>query len=312
MFDIEKIIKMIDEKRETSTVDFKREFYKSLKNSDLPKDVVAFANSRMHEDRYIIFGVDDDTREIVGIDVDSLPTQDAIDDYIDYVIEPFANVVINSFSYEDKHLAYLKVLSSNQNPPYIIKETCGKNNKLEKGDIYIRKGTCNVRASRADIDEMYANNGKIDIKIHEKYVGIAPIYTLKDEPTYGSINVEIFNDTTRPILIDGGEIHISRGDCQLFCQIVSILPNDIIKEHPLEIVAQSRKVYTVLFDFLSQDCVALGFNEDGFLDETVTVKLTLVDTDNCEYTTNCTEVVMHAKGNILHKVRHLKSTQKTF
>ena len=52
------------EARETPCVDFKRDFYAKLSQSDLPKDVCAFANSISNEDKYIIFGIEDKTREI--------------------------------------------------------------------------------------------------------------------------------------------------------------------------------------------------------------------------------------------------------
>jgi len=42
------------------------------------------------------------------------------------------------------------------NPPYVIKEVCGKGSRIEKGDIFIRKGTCNKKALRADIDVLTA------------------------------------------------------------------------------------------------------------------------------------------------------------
>ena len=80
---------------------------------------------------------------------------DKIDAYIHYTIEPFVNIEQGSFEYHGKLIAYIKVLASNDNYPYVIKANCGQDGKSEKGDIYIRKGTCNQKASRMDIDEMY-------------------------------------------------------------------------------------------------------------------------------------------------------------
>lgn len=63
----ETILKHIQDAQENDGVDFKREFYTSLKHSDIAKDVASFANLVDSKDKYIIFGVDDDTHEIVGI-----------------------------------------------------------------------------------------------------------------------------------------------------------------------------------------------------------------------------------------------------
>lgn len=155
MTDKEKIISMIREKRETPFVDFKRDFYVELNTSDLPKDIAAFANLTEDEDKYIVFGIDDKTREVRGVERKCIIDTDKIDAYIHYTIEPFVNIEQGSFEYHGKLIAYIKVLASNDNYPYVIKANCGQDGKSEKGDIYIRKGTCNQKASRIDIDEMY-------------------------------------------------------------------------------------------------------------------------------------------------------------
>ena len=55
---IEVIKRFIDEKQENEFVDFKLKTYgKDLVNSELVKDVVAFANGEAKGDKYIIFGV---------------------------------------------------------------------------------------------------------------------------------------------------------------------------------------------------------------------------------------------------------------
>lgn len=306
MSEKEKILGFISEARETSCVDFKRDFYDKLSQSDLPKDVCAFANSISNEDKYIVFGVDDKTREIVGINEEEFIGQDSIDEYISRTIEPFVDVDCRTFNTEDgKIVAYIKILSSNTNPPYVIKEDCGKNNKLSKGDVFIRKGACNQKALRSDLDSMYLKNGDIIVRLHENLAIIEPIYMegeLFQNPTYGRIDVEIFNDTTRPVLICGGDIIVEYKTHTLRRRIVSILPSRSVSERPLELTAQSRKVYAVLFDFLSQDCVDLNFYTDGKMDSTVNISVELYDTDNNQYLSDSVEGFLIAKGDVLHKV----------
>lgn len=156
--DINKVIELISQKKEGPCVDFKRDFYSPLNKSDFPKDIAAFANVLSDVDKYIIFGVDDSTCEIVGVDLTSLPTQDNFDNYIDYILSPFVHIRSGIFEHDGKKIAFINVLSSNINPPYIIKQPCGKNDKIAKGDIFIRKGTCNQKVSREDLDNMYLHN----------------------------------------------------------------------------------------------------------------------------------------------------------
>lgn len=137
-----------------------------LSHSDFPKDVCAFVNSISNEDKYIVFGIEDKTREIVGI-TEEIIEQDSIDEYISQTIEPFVEVECGTFHIDDgKIIGYIKIPSSNTNPPYVIKKECGKNNKLSKGDVFIRKGSCNQKALRSDFDAMYLKNGDIIVRLH--------------------------------------------------------------------------------------------------------------------------------------------------
>ncbi len=301
------ILNYIEDAKETSLVDFKQEFYKSLKQSDIPKDVSAFANYITDQDKYIIFGVEDKNREVIGIDEKTFPSQDVVDDYINKTIEPFPEVECGIEKLDNnKKIGYIKILAKNTNQPYVIKENCGKSNNIKKGDIYIRKGACNMRATRSDIDEMYMKNGSLLVRVREKFVVIKPIPVEKDlvkEVTYGQVVIEIFNNTSFPILIDGGSVNIVADDFNASCSICSTLSLENITEHPLELPAKSKKVYTMLFNFSSQDCVDIGFDERGYLGKASTIQVELYDTDDNTYKSSEIEVFMIAKGDILHKVK---------
>ena len=150
------ILNLVNNMRETPLVDFKRDFYPSLKKTDFPKDIAAFANLAGGEDKYILFGVEDKTRRVTGIDPDALPSQDTVDGYLHEVIEPFVHVILGAVPYGDGlYIGYLRIPAENDDPPYVIKKNCGKNGRIERGDIYIRKGTCNQKAIRMDLDDMY-------------------------------------------------------------------------------------------------------------------------------------------------------------
>ena len=151
----ETVIAHILNRNESMHVDFKRDFYKNLRDTDFSKDIAAFANLDSDEDRYIIFGVDDKSRQIVGIRPETYISLDSMDNYLERTVEPFVQIESELFSYQGRHVAYIKISKENTDRPYVITENCGKNNQIEKGDIYIRKGTCNQKAVRMDLDEMY-------------------------------------------------------------------------------------------------------------------------------------------------------------
>ncbi len=155
MSNVENVIRHIENRTESLFVDFKRDFYKNLRNSDFPKDIAAFANQNTDEDCYIIFGVEDKSRRIVGIRPNTYIGIDALDGYLERTVEPFVRIESDTFRYMGKTLAYIKVCKENKDRPYVIQESCGKHNLIEKGDVYIRKGTCNQKAVRMDLDDMY-------------------------------------------------------------------------------------------------------------------------------------------------------------
>ncbi len=153
---------------------------------------------------------------------------------------------------------------------------------------------------------MYVTNGEVIVRFHENLAVVEPIHLegkIVDNPTYGHIDVELFNDTTRPILIDRGIISISLNDFSIQRNIVSILPSDMVNEHPLCLPAQARSVHTVLFDFMSGDCLAFDFDVYGNMPKPVKLQITLADTDDNRYVSDEIKAIMIAKGDVLHKVK---------
>ena len=74
-----------------------------------------------------------------------------------------------------------------------------------------------------------------------------------------------------------------------------------------------RRLYTVLFDFLSLDCVDFNFYTDGKMDGTVNISIELYDTDNNQYLSDSIEGFLIVKGDVLHKVNlkyYLENKQK--
>ena len=166
----ELIIKLIDDNKETDFVDFKEYYYSNEKKHDLIKDVVSFANNVNVKNKYIIFGVANSTGEIKGVQPESIPDVSNIIDFLRVYIEPFVEVELDSFEYQGATIAYLTVLASNTDRPYIVKKEYKKKSDiyLRQGEIYVRKGASNFIACRADLDEIYANKGTLEVSFYDK------------------------------------------------------------------------------------------------------------------------------------------------
>lgn len=278
--DRQEVISLIEKGVETAYVDFKRDFYRSLKGSDFPKDICAFANLTTRSNRYIIFGIDDKTRQIVGVKPETIPTVDTMDNYLSNTVEPFINIDVDSFEYKGKTVAYIKISKHNEDQPYVIKENCGVKGKLEKGDVYIRKGTCNLKANRMDLDRMYKYRGTLDIKIYDDTI------TLKTgAKSYGTVYADISNSKPSGVLIPRGQITLKCGKEIITRNIISILPSIDIKSEPTQIQAQSRKIYTLLFEMPDAKSREIDLDE-----KTATLKVYLYDTDGGRYTSPLKEV----------------------
>lgn len=300
----EKLLLLIAKGKESGNIDFKQEFYKRLGESELPKDIAAFANVISNEPKVLIFGVDDNSREIVGIEESDFTTQDNLDNYVSTTIDPFIYTEVGVINVNNHSVGYIEVLERNNDRPYVITKDCGPGSKIRKGDIFIRKGASIQKATRADLDDIY-KKGKIRFKIHDSTSLIGPIHfdgELIEDPTYGMIDLELYNGSNEPILIDDGYVYISSSKYSVCRRILSIMPVRDIRSHPFELAAKERKVHTVLYDFLSGDCLCFGFDSNGYLDEMVKIKIELFDTDGNVYNSEEISVGIIAKGDILHKV----------
>lgn len=315
MTENEKVLDFVNRAIETELVDFKQVFYKNIKNSDIAKDVAAFANNSLNEDKYIIFGVSDKAKEICGIDIKTIPDIATIENFLETKIEPFISVSIGKIRVEEKDIAYLKISKDNFNRPYVMKNNSG-NDKIETGDIFIRKGTCNLKATRSDINLMYENNKEKKIRIFDDVISISPISMPKElikNPTYGILCIEIINHSNKPFLLKDGFIILRNEYGQIERRIYDILPATNIREKPFEVPANSRFKKTALFNFLSEDCITLRFEDDGMLHYDTYAKTIFIDTDDNEYYSDEIKVLyIKASGVILHKIKRLYSNFRTY
>lgn len=213
-----KIIKIIDNYPEGSTIDYKWKFY-DLNNdggkSEFLKDVTSFANNLENDDKYIIFGVKEkngypEEFQEVFIDSDDSSLQQIIQTYI----EPKVRLEIKKFLYNKLNLFFLRIFK-NENRPYLFKKNI-LNYKI--GDGFIRSGSSTHRLQRSDFDQIYLHKLKPKDRKDDLGVNIVTGYSEDDRIRfYGfkclDVNVENFSNQSLTIEY---EMKVFKSDCVTF------------------------------------------------------------------------------------------------
>jgi len=142
-------------KPESSVLDFKRENYKLINDTDntntakFVKDIISFANTVRMEPAYIIIGVEaqpDNTKNLIGIDqhIDDATMQDKVKDKV------FPRPEFNYYPlpYQQRIFGIVEIpVVKYQSPICAIVKMKG----LEVGRMYYRKGSANVEANMHEI-----------------------------------------------------------------------------------------------------------------------------------------------------------------
>lgn len=147
------IIKLIDLKQEGGYWDFKKEWYSN--KTDLLHDIICMANNLEDRDCYIIFGVVDNTYEIVGINGD--PNRKNTQNIVDFLKDKsFAGgirpaVIVEQAYINDNELDVLIIKNSKNTPFYLTKNFEG----VFANHIYTRiQDTNTPKTNSADIDKV--------------------------------------------------------------------------------------------------------------------------------------------------------------
>lgn len=104
---MKKIIELIEKRRETEIVDFKLHFYAKECKFDLIKDMVSFANSCIEEDKYIIFGFDNNNNIFNNVEYDIIEDISNYVQLLNEYVEPFLDFTIDKFNYNNMDMASL-------------------------------------------------------------------------------------------------------------------------------------------------------------------------------------------------------------
>ena len=234
------IINLIISQDENDQVDFKKEYYSKEKKYDLIKDIVSFANNIKPKDKYIVFGVENSTLNVLGIDRASLPDISEINNLLHSYVEPFIDVELGYFDYQGVTIGFIRIPHHDLNRPYVISKEYNKNKGvfLRKGEIYTRKGATNFIAERSDLDCIYHNKGTLDINLYTKELSFSNIRINGNSYLTGQVRCIIQNNTPKTIVIDSIHIFVHCG-------------SNLI-EHTVDFIDDQKSVFIKMPESLSQ------------------------------------------------------------
>lgn len=234
------IINLIISQDENDQVNFKKEYYSKEKKYDLIKDIVSFANNIKPKDKYIVFGVENSTWNVLGIDRASLPDISEINNLLHSYVEPFIDVELGYLDYQGVTIGFIRIPHHDLNRPYVISKEYNKNKGvfLRKGEIYTRKGATNFIAERSDLDCIYHNKGTLDINLYTKELSFSNIRINGNSYLTGQVRCIIQNNTPKTIVIDSIHIFVHCG-------------SNLI-EHTVEFIDDQKSVFIKMPESLSQ------------------------------------------------------------
>lgn len=160
------VAKLINTSKEGVYWDFKQEHHKHIHN--LLHDILCLANAKHDGDRYLIFGVEDNTMTLRDITKDdNRRTQANIisflkDNQNKFAEDNYPKLRLETICLEDRHIDVLIIADSTLKPYYLVKEING----VKPYHIYTRTGDTNTptnkSASPNDIEQMWRTRFRLD------------------------------------------------------------------------------------------------------------------------------------------------------
>ena len=143
---------------ENKEVDFKKEIYDIGKNNlesqaSFVKDLISLANTRRNSSAYIIIGIEDKSREIVGLDkgYDDNPFQT----FVKNRLIPKLDFIYYNFRYKEKILGIFEIPIQSLSEPVVYddpnhKDELEKTGKIKARKVYHRQGSTNEEATEIE------------------------------------------------------------------------------------------------------------------------------------------------------------------
>jgi predicted HTH transcriptional regulator len=225
-----KLLKLIN-KEEGTKLDFKQQLELDTESSrkELAKDICSIANSKGGRG-YIIFGIEDKTKRIIGIDKNNFPNEEQLQQVISSRSEPPIPVRLDLIKFEDKTVAVLTIYDGDQKP-YQLREN---------GAFYIRRGSTTDTMRKQELVSAFHENLNLNIEtcpvlksdIRSLNLGLVERY-------FTSKGVEV-NEENRIFLMESASIitrekegckyYATLGSLLVFCDINSVyIPHNMIR-----------------------------------------------------------------------------------
>lgn len=154
---LDEIKELILSKREDDYWDFKEKHHENKAN--LLHDVICMANNRVDRDAYIIFGISDDTFDILGVENDeNRRNQQNIIDQLKskkFISGIRPRVDMRTLKISEHEIDVLIIKNSNNTPYYLIEDFKEKARVVRAHHIYTRVGDTNTDIDKsADINNI--------------------------------------------------------------------------------------------------------------------------------------------------------------
>lgn len=306
------IINLIISQDENDQVDFKKEYYSKEKKYDLIKDIVSFANNIKPKDKYIVFGVENSTWNVLGIDRASLPDISEINNLLHSYVEPFIDVELGYLDYQGVTIGFIRIPHHDLNRPYVISKEYNKNKGvfLRKGEIYTRKGATNFIAERSDLDCIYHNKGTLDINLYTKELSFSNIRINGNSYLTGQVRCIIQNNTPKTIVIDSIHIFVHCGSNLIEHTIdfiddqksVFIKMPESLSQIPMQISSGDSLQKTVYFEI--SEIAAINLNKKANELSDVSVSIEIGDVLKQTYQNDAETIRLNVAEDLLKKWSH--------
>ena len=307
-----KIINLIISQDENDQVDFKKEYYSKEKKYDLIKDIVSFANNIKPKDKYIVFGVENSTWNVLGIDRASLPDISEINNLLHSYVEPFIDVELGYLDYQGVTIGFIRIPHHDLNRPYVISKEYNKNKGvfLRKGEIYTRKGATNFIAERSDLDCIYHNKGTLDINLYTKELSFSNIRINGNSYLTGQVRCIIQNNTPKTIVIDSIHIFVHCGSNLIEHTVdfiddqksVFIKMPESLSQIPMQISSGDSLQKTVYFEI--SEIAAINLNKKANELSDVSVSIEIGDVLKRTYQNDAETIRLNVAEDLLKKWSH--------
>ena len=303
------IVGLILARDENDQVDIKKEYYSKEKKYDLIKDIVSFANNSKPKDKYIVFGVENSTWNILGIDLDSLPDISEINNLLHTYVEPFINVELGHLEYQDVTLGFIRIPYHDLNRPYVISKEYSKNKGifLRKGEIYIRKGATNFIAERSDLDCIYHNRGTLDINLYTKELSFSNIRVNGNTYLTGQVRCVIQNNTPKTIVADRIRVFVHCGSNLIEHTVdfvddqknVFVKKPERLSQIPMQISSGDSFQKTVYFEI--SEVAAINLNKKAKEFSNISVSIEIGDVSKQTYQNDVEIIRLNVAEDLLKK-----------